>query len=74
MECMMLIGSTRLIKTCLLASVQSFLSKAVDFPLPFVSVFNFDLANFIISAISVCRTWLQRKRSEAWLSRVQSAR
>lgn len=35
---------------CLL--LLSFLLKAVDFSLPFISVFSFDLPNFIISAIS----------------------
>lgn len=46
----LLAAHTLLKLACLL--LLSFLLKAVDFPLPFIFVFNFDLPNFIISAIS----------------------
>lgn len=65
-ECTVHIGGARLITIRLLASpVQSFLSKAVDFSLAFLSS---SISTYRISQSQpyrVCQTWLQRKRSAA---------
>lgn len=66
MECTVRIGGACLITIRLLASpVQSFLLKAVDFSLAFLSS---SISTYRISQSQpyrVCQTWSQRKRNEA---------
>ena len=73
MECTVHTGGARFITTRLLASVQSFLSKAVDFSLafPFSSISTYRTSQS--QPYQVCQTWLQRARSEPRASEVESA-
>lgn len=65
-------GGLRLFTTPLLvSSVQSFLLKAVDF-LSCVSVFNFDLSDFLISALSGFSDVVAEKAERGQESRVWS--